>query len=154
MDKYKKDSVKKSDISKGSLKITLKTLFGLEEVLKEELEELGYSDVKILNRAVQIDGTWKDIYFLNLHTRCAISILVEIAQFRIKHEDDLYAKSMKIDWTEYFDISKTCQTSMILETNMTFFSNTIIWKIFPFTNILSTQPVFRPKLIFNHFHSI
>lgn len=107
MDKYKKDSVKKSDISKGSLKITLKTLFGLEEVLKEELEELGYSDVKILNRAVQIDGTWKDIYFLNLHTRCSISILVEIAQFRIKHEDDLYSKSMKIDWTEYFDISKT-----------------------------------------------
>ena len=87
--------------------ITLKTFFGLEEVLKEELIELGYSDVKVLNRAVQITGTWKDVYFLNLHSRCAISVLVEIAKFNIRHEDDLYKKCMKIDWTEFFDIDKT-----------------------------------------------
>ena len=47
--------------------ITLKTFFGLEEVLKEELYELGYDDVKVLNRAVQVKGDWKDVYFLNLN---------------------------------------------------------------------------------------
>lgn len=87
--------------------ITLKTFYGLEEVLSEELLELGYTDVKILNRAVQISGTWKDVYYLNLHTRCAISVLAEVAKFTIRHEDDLYKKCMKIDWTQFFDVSKT-----------------------------------------------
>lgn len=87
--------------------ITLKTFYGLEEVLKEELEELGYSDITILNRAVQLSGTWKDVYFLNLHLRCAVSVLVQIAKFRIKDEEDLYKKAFKIDWTQYFDNTKT-----------------------------------------------
>lgn len=90
-----------------NLMITLKTFYGLEEVLREELIELGYSEVKILNRAVQISGTWKDVYFLNLHVRCAISVLAEVAKFTIRHEDDLYKKCMKIDWTQFFDVNKT-----------------------------------------------
>jgi putative N6-adenine-specific DNA methylase len=97
--KFNESEVKKN--------ITLKTFYGLEEVLKDELVELGYSDVKVLNRAVQIVGTWRDVYFLNLHSRCAISVLVEVANFSIKNEDDLYKKCMKIDWTQYFDITKT-----------------------------------------------
>ncbi|MBI1836782.1 MAG: class I SAM-dependent RNA methyltransferase [Flavobacteriia bacterium] len=87
--------------------ITLKTLFGFEEVLKEELNELGYDEVKILNRAVQIYGTWRDVYFLNLYCRCCISILVEIEKFFIRDEKDLYKKCMKIDWSKYFDVQKT-----------------------------------------------
>jgi len=89
------------------LTITLKTIFGLEEVLGEELVELGYTNYKVLNRAVQLEGTWKDVYYLNLHLRCAISVLVQIASFRIRSEDDLYNKAMKIDWTGYFDLDKT-----------------------------------------------
>lgn len=91
----------------SELTITLKTFFGLEEVLKEELNELGFADVKVLNRAVQVKGSWKDVYFLNLHIRTALSVLVEIAKFELRHEDDLYKKAMQIDWTSYFDLSKT-----------------------------------------------
>ena len=90
-----------------ALTITLKTIFGLEEVLGEELAELGYTKYKVLNRAVQLEGTWKDVYYLNLHLRCAISVLVQIASFRIHSEDDLYKKAMKIDWTGYFGLDKT-----------------------------------------------
>jgi putative N6-adenine-specific DNA methylase len=87
--------------------ITLKTFFGFEEVLKEELVELGFQDVKVLNRAVQIQGTWKDAYFLNLHCRCALTVLVEVATFKLKDENDLYKKCKQIDWTSFFDVSKT-----------------------------------------------
>lgn len=89
------------------IKITIKTIFGVEEVLKEELNELGYQDVTVLNRAVQIEGTWKDVYFLNLNLRCAMSVLVELKKFRIRDEQDLYKQCMKIDWTSYFSIEKT-----------------------------------------------
>ena len=68
------------------LQITIKTFYGLEEVLAKELEEHGFSGAKLLNRAVSIKGNWDDIYFLNIHLRCAISILVEIANFKVKTE--------------------------------------------------------------------
>ncbi len=89
------------------LKIILKTVFGLEQVLAEELKELGFKETKILNRAVEITGNWKDVYFLNLHVRCAIAVLVEIESFRFSSEEDLYKKCMKTDWTQYFSVDKT-----------------------------------------------
>ena len=95
------------DFNSQNLNITLKTLFGLEQALVEELSELGFNDAKVLNRAVQVKGSWKDVYFLNLHSRLALTVLVEIAQFRIREEDDLYKKCMRVDWTEYFISSKT-----------------------------------------------
>jgi putative N6-adenine-specific DNA methylase len=90
------------------LTLTVKCFFGFEETLIEELNELGYQKkVSKLNRAVQLKGTWKDVYFLNLHLRCAISILVEITTFRIKSEDDLYQQAKKINWSNFFDVNKT-----------------------------------------------
>lgn len=82
-------------------------MFGLEQVLGEELEELGYSKFEQLNRAIQLEGSWRDVYYLNLHLRCAMSILVEVKKFTIRNEEDLYKQCMKIDWTAYFDSDKT-----------------------------------------------
>jgi putative N6-adenine-specific DNA methylase len=98
---------KKSMGNNEEITITLKCLFGFEQTLVEELEELGYPKTEQLNRAVRIKGSWKDVYYLNLHARCAISILVELDKFYIKSEEDLYRKSMKIKWTEIFHGSKT-----------------------------------------------
>jgi putative N6-adenine-specific DNA methylase len=89
------------------LRITLKCFYGFEETLKEELNELGFSNCDILNRAVQIRGNWRDVYFLNLHSRCSISILVEIDRFYIKNEKDLYERAKKINWVSIFEKEKT-----------------------------------------------
>ncbi len=104
---HNKFGMKEEVTNEGALIITVKTLFGLEEVLKEELAELGYTSAVILNRAVQLKGDWRDVYYLNVHLRCAISVLVEVKKFNIRDEDDLYKQSMKIDWTQYFSIDKT-----------------------------------------------
>ncbi len=79
----------------------------MEQVLKEELHELGYEHVEIMNRAVRTEGTWRDVYYLNLHLRCALAVLVELAAFEIRNEEDLYKQASKIDWTSLFDVSKT-----------------------------------------------
>lgn len=97
----------KENDNKSQLTLTIKTFFGMEDVLSEELNELGFEVKKKLNRAVQIEGTWRDVYFLNIHLRCAISILAELAVFRIKHEDELYKGCKRVDWTEIFDLSKS-----------------------------------------------
>ena len=90
------------------MRVTVKTFFGLEEVLIDELNDLGYPDAVKLNRAVQVKlSDWEDVYRLNLHLRCALTVLVEIASFEIRKEADLYQNCMKIDWTEYFSVDKT-----------------------------------------------
>jgi len=99
--------MKEEVTNEGALIITVKTLFGFEEVLKDELAELGYPKSEILNRAVQLKGTLRDVYYLNVHLRCAISVLVQVKKFNIRNEDDLYKQCMKIDWTKYFTIDKT-----------------------------------------------
>ncbi|PWH84776.1 THUMP domain-containing class I SAM-dependent RNA methyltransferase [Brumimicrobium oceani] len=89
------------------LVITVKTLFGFEELLKDELNELGYDKVEVLNRAVQLNGNWEDVYRLNYRCRLAISVLVKVHSFNIYKEEDLYKAAKKIDWTAYFDVNKT-----------------------------------------------
>lgn len=87
--------------------ITVKTLYGFEDILTEELNELGYSDVEKGNRSVQLKGQWKDVYRINYLSRLSISVLVEIESFYIHNEEDLYKEAKKIDWTSYFDVGKT-----------------------------------------------
>ena len=89
------------------LKITVKTLFGFEDALIMELNELGYSNVERLNRAVRLEGDWRDVYFLNLYLRTGMTVLVELSTFNFRDKDDLYAKTKEVDWTAWFDLKKT-----------------------------------------------
>lgn len=109
-DKYtRKSKMNVQDVMSDDslLTITLKTFYGIENVLKDELNELGFNEVEVLNRAVQIQGNWKDVYFLNLNCRCAISILVQIAEFDLNHEDDLYKNALKVNWPSIFKVDKS-----------------------------------------------
>lgn len=93
--------------SQNNFTITLKCFYGFEEVLKEELVELGYTHCQVGNRAVSLNGTWKDVYFLNLYSRCAISVLVEITRFAFRGEQDLYDASLSVKWSNWFHESQT-----------------------------------------------
>jgi hypothetical protein len=97
----------KSTLPTRKLTITLKTVFGLEEAVMQELEELGFSGMTMANRAVYLKGDWEDVYKLNLHCRCVISVLVKIAEFELRDEDDLYKQCMRIDWPSIFSVDKT-----------------------------------------------
>jgi len=85
----------------------VKTLFGLENVLASELNDLGASEVEILNRAVKFRGDKRLLYKSNLKLRTAIKILQQISEFSIKSADDLYKKIHRIDWENYLSVDKT-----------------------------------------------
>ncbi len=89
------------------LNITIKTLFGFEDALMAELNELGYTKLEKLNRAVQLKGDWKDVYYLNLYLRTGMTVLVELLTFNFEDKDELYRKTQQVDWTEWFDIKHT-----------------------------------------------
>jgi putative N6-adenine-specific DNA methylase len=104
------------------LKYLAKTLFGLESILSVELENLGATGVKQLNRAVSFTGSQEMLYLANYCCRTAISILKPIADFRIKSSDDLYDKAIEIPWGDYLDADQTF--SVVPVVNSPFYRHT------------------------------
>ena len=91
-----------------------KTFKGLEEVLAQELTELGANDVLIERRAVSFMGDKALLYRANFCLRTAIRILVEIAKPQrlaisknTKPEDALYEAVKAIDWSKYMTAETT-----------------------------------------------
>lgn len=83
------------------------THFGLEEVLKSELEQLGATDFEILTRAVKCKGNDEVLYKANLLLRTGIRVLKPIAQFEAKDEHQLYEQIKRIAWDSFFMVDKT-----------------------------------------------
>lgn len=84
-----------------------KTLFGLEDVLAAELEELGATNIKTGARHVTFTGDKKLLYRANYELRAAIRILQPIYTFKTKHENHFYKKMYEFDWAKYFSVNNT-----------------------------------------------
>jgi putative N6-adenine-specific DNA methylase len=89
------------------MNLVAKTLYGLEKVLTDELISLGASGVQALNRAVKFNGDKELLYKVNYCSRTALSILMPVAEFRIRSKDDLYKGGLKIEWDKFMDESNT-----------------------------------------------
>lgn len=84
-----------------------KTLFGLEEVLAQEIKEIGGEDITILKRAVKFKADQRVFYKANMWLRTAISLLLPIKQFVCRNEDELYREIKKVKWEDYFSVDQT-----------------------------------------------
>lgn len=104
------------------MRLIAKTLYGLEKILANELKELGAADPRPVNRAVIFEGDTRLLYKVNYRARTAMSVLVQIAEFRIRSADDLYKNSSKIDWKKYLDPEHTF--SIVPVINSPVFSHT------------------------------
>lgn len=89
------------------MKFVAKTLYGLENVLEKELEGIGAQSIKPLNRAVSYEGDMNILYRSNYCLRTALSILMPVAEFRIKSKDDLYRGGLRIKWEKYMAAEDT-----------------------------------------------
>lgn len=81
-----------------------KTFKGLEDVLAQELTELGANNIHIERRAVSFSGDKALMYKANLCLRTASRILKPILTFRAKDADEVYETVKKIDWTQYMSV--------------------------------------------------
>ena len=87
-----------------------KTMHGLEEVLANELKDLGAQSVKIQKRAVSFKGDNGFMYKANLNLRTCLRILKPIKTFQAKDEKELYENILKMNWSRYLDVNKTFAT--------------------------------------------
>jgi 23S rRNA G2445 N2-methylase RlmL len=72
--------------------------------LKNELLELGYTNLEESHMSISLQGTMKDCMKLNLFLRTGHSILFQIKEFYAKTPDDLYKAMVAIPWEEYIEV--------------------------------------------------
>lgn len=87
---------------------------GLEQVLAQELTQLGANNVQIGRRVVTFTGNKEIMYRANFQLHTAIRILKPIAHFKAKSADDMYNEVSKIDWSLYIEKGKTFSVDSVV----------------------------------------
>ena len=93
------------------------TLFGMEEVLANELLKLGAKNIEKLPRAVGFTGDKGFMYKANYCLRTATRVLKPIHEFRVQNEEELYEKIKKIEWEVYLHELDTLAVDTSLRTD-------------------------------------
>jgi putative N6-adenine-specific DNA methylase len=92
-----------------------KTLYGLENLLAEELTDLGAEEISVVNRAVLFSGDTSLMYRVNYMSRTALSVLMQIIEFRIRSADDLYQKGLHIEWDRYMNVGDSFSVTTVVQ---------------------------------------
>ncbi len=90
-----------------NFKMVAKTLFGFEDLLANELKQLGALNIVKGMRMVSFEGDNGFMYKANLACRTAIKILKPIYLFTAINEEELYQGIRKMDWSQYLSVDQT-----------------------------------------------
>ena len=90
-----------------NLKIQIKTFFGLEEILAEEIRKLGGKNVEVKNRAINCEGDLGFLYKINYSARTALKILIPVLTFKAWDENRFYDKLFAFPWDDYMTVDQT-----------------------------------------------
>jgi len=113
----------------NDLKMIAKTIFGLEELLSQELQRLGAKEVEIHNRAVSFVGDKGFMYKANLCLRTALRVLVPFHTFKVADEKILYDAIQGVNWEDYMNVSDTLAIDTVLSSDLFTHSQYISQKV-------------------------
>lgn len=106
-----------------------KTFQGLEEVLAQELTELGASNIEIGRRMVSFTGDKAMMYRANFYLRTAIRILKPIKHFSAKTADEVYEAVKSIEWENYLDNMSSFAVDAVVFSNEFRHSKFVAYKV-------------------------
>jgi len=75
--------------------------FGLEAVVKRELEALGFRNIKATNGKVEFSATPHEIPKANLWLRSADRVLLKMGSFKAITFDDLFEQTKALPWEDW-----------------------------------------------------
>ncbi len=90
----------------NQLHLFLPCAAGVEGFLADEVHAItGASgqDLLVGRGGVMLRGAWRDVMLLNLHSRLAQRVLVELALHDYRNENDLYRGASEVAWEIWFD---------------------------------------------------
>jgi len=80
---------------------------GLESALAEELTELGVEQATVSDAGVAFRGNARTAMCVNLESRIASRVLMQVAQGNYEREDDIYTLARETVWENWFDSTLT-----------------------------------------------
>ena len=80
---------------------------GIEQLLVDELKELGVLNARKGFRGVYVPQEMDYVYKINYCSRLATRVLYPLKQFPCKNKEDLYENSKRIPWQQYMNLKKT-----------------------------------------------
>ena len=98
-----------------------KTISGLEDVLAQELRDLGATETMILKRAVSFTADQKMLYRVNYLCRCALRVLKPLFHFEIETQDDFYKQIYEFPWENYITADQSIAIDAVI--SFTVFTN-------------------------------
>ena len=106
-----------------------KTFQGLENVLAQELTELGADNVQAGHRMVSFTGNQEMLYRANFSLRTALRILKPIKHFRATTADEVYEAVKAIDWSSYLGLETTFAVDSVVFSNEFRHSKFVAYKV-------------------------
>jgi len=103
---------------KHDFKMIAKTIFGLEEILSNELQRLGARSIEVHNRAVSFTGDLGFLYKANLCLRTALRVLVPFKTFKVSDEKSLYNAIQSINWEDYMEVTDTFAIDTVINSEL------------------------------------
>jgi putative N6-adenine-specific DNA methylase len=101
-----KENIQKENIRETELFVTCGQ--GLEQLLTEELEQLGLQGITPSYRGVYVrDSSMGAIFLINYCSRIAGRVLLPLTLFRCHDRDSLYKAALKINWLNYIPKGST-----------------------------------------------
>jgi len=83
------------------IKLAAISAFGLEAVVKRELNDLGYEDVLTDNGWMYFDAEVADIPRANINLRCADRVMLVMGQFEAYSFEELFDKTYDLPWEKW-----------------------------------------------------
>lgn len=83
------------------LELIATTTFGLEAIVKREIENLGYKILKVEDGKITYLGDESAIIKSNLWLRCAGRVLLKMGEFPVYSFEELYQQTKALPWEEW-----------------------------------------------------
>ena len=99
----------------NSLHLFLPCAGQVEPLLAAEVQhitQLPAADIQPLRGGVAVRASWRQMLQLNLHSRMAQRVLVQLAHAPYRQEDDLYALAHEVAWEAWFTPRQTLKVEV------------------------------------------
>ena len=78
-------------------------MFGLERLLGEEIDALGYERVETIDGRVTFRAPIEGVAYSNIFFRYAERVLIKVGSFRATTFEELFQGTKSLDWSEWID---------------------------------------------------
>ena len=98
----------------GPVDYVVRTLMGLEPLVASEAEACGAVDIQPGRRSVSFSIKEEGLYRFLQTTRFGVRVLRPVFRFQAKGPDDLHAKAVKLNWSQWVDVRKSMALDLSL----------------------------------------